>query len=178
MEITAQQLVAVTIYCGKHAPDYVGPINEALVKAQINTPIRVASFIAQLLHESECFAFSKELASGEEYEGRKDLGNTQPGDGVKFKGRGPIEVTGRYNYGLCSHYLFGDDRLLEHPELLEQPEYGTLAAGWFWQAHGCNELADANNQRALCRRIDGGFNGLTDRLALFAKARLVFGVKP
>lgn len=178
MEITVQQLVAMASQCGKHAPDYVGPINDAMTKAQINTPIRVASFLAQLMHESMCLAYSKELASGEEYEGRADLGNTEPGDGVKFKGRGPIEITGRANYAACSQFLYGDDRLLDNPEILEQPEDGTAASGWFWQSHGCNALADADNQRALCRRINGGFNGLIERLAFYAKAKLVFGVKP
>jgi putative chitinase len=176
MEITLQQLVDIAPLCAKHAPAYVGPINDSLDKAGINTPQRLASYIAQLMHESGCLVYSKELASGAEYEGRHDLGNTHPGDGVRFKGRGPIQVTGRTNYAACSVFLFGDERLLDHPELLEQPENGVAAAAWFWHYHGCNQLADENDQRALCRRINGGMNGFDERFAFYEQAAKVLGV--
>lgn len=176
MEITVEQMVAIAPRCAKRAQAYVGPINDALDKAEINTPQRLASFIAQLMHESGSLVYSKELSSGAEYEGRHDLGNTHPGDGVRYKGRGPIQVTGRTNYEHCSEHLFGDDRLLEHPEILEQPEEGVAAAAWFWFFHGCNDLADADDQRALCRRINGGMNGFDQRFAFYVVAKGVLGV--
>lgn len=176
MEITVDQLVAIAPHCVKHAPAYVGPINDSLAKAEINTPRRLANYIAQLMHESGSLVYSKELASGAEYEGRHDLGNTQPGDGVRFKGRGPIQVTGRTNYAHCSQFMYGDDRLIDHPEILEQPEEGVAAAAWFWHFHGCNELADEDDQRALCRRINGGMNGFDERVIFCERAKRVLGV--
>ena len=92
---------------------------------------------------------------------------------MKFKGRGAIQVTGRNNYSEASQFIFGDDRLLYTPELLELPEYGILAACWFWTKHKLNELADADNLIRITRKINGGTNGIIDRqkrLSLAKKA--------
>lgn len=147
---------------------YVDLLNEVMPKYRINTPERVAAFLAQLAHESGGFRYTQELASGADYEGRSDLGNTQPGDGVRFKGRGLIQLTGRANYERCGQGIGLD--LINHPELLEQPPHATESAAWFWESHGLNDLADRGDQRAICRRINGGYNGLAERLAFYERA--------
>ena len=107
---------------------FIPYINKYIEEYKINTFLRLQHFISQLAHESGSFTYVKELASGKAYEGRKDLGNTEPGDGIKFKGRGLIQITGRNNYKSLSNFIFKDDRLLKNPEILEQPEYAVLSA--------------------------------------------------
>ncbi|WP_212590530.1 glycoside hydrolase family 19 protein [Williamwhitmania taraxaci] len=138
---------------------------------EISTPLRIRHFIAQLAHESGSFQYVREIASGNAYEGRKDLGNVNAGDGVKFKGRGLIQITGRANYEKCSLALFGDRRLLDNPELLELPDNAVKSAAWFWQSHGLNALADKDDIRAITKRINGGYNGLVDRMAFYDIAK-------
>jgi len=96
--------------------------------------------------------------------GKKNLGNTVKGDGYRFIGRGLKQVTGRANYRACSRELFGDDRLLEHPETLEQPPAAARSAVWFWLANNCNRWADADNVSVLTQVVNGGTNGLQKRL--------------
>jgi putative chitinase len=107
---------------------FLPELNKGMEKYEINTNLRMQHFLAQVAHESGCFTYVKEIASGKAYEGRKDLGNLHPGDGIKFKGRGLIQVTGHNNYLVLSHFLFNDSRLLTHPEILEEPEYAVLSA--------------------------------------------------
>jgi predicted chitinase len=122
MTITSAQL-------GKIAPNlkepklsiYSSMLNEAMDFYKISSPNEQAAFLAQTMHESGECRYTKELASGAAYEGRRDLGNTQTGDGVKFKGRGLIQITGRENYRVMG-LAFGKD-LLNHPELVEEPEF-------------------------------------------------------
>jgi len=104
-------------------------------------------------------------------EGRADLGNTVAGDGSKYRGRGLIQIAGRANYAACGEALGID--LINHPELLEQPQYACLSAVWFWATKGLNTLADAGEFNIITRWIKGGLNGLADRLKLWAKAREV-----
>lgn len=137
----------------------------------ITTAARQASFLAQVGHESGSLVYVRELASGKAYEGRADLVNVQPGDGVRFKGRGLLLVTGRSNYAACGKALGLD--LLTKPELLEQTVSACRSAGWFWQSRGLNALADAGDQVRVSKRINGGENGLAERLALFAVAQRV-----
>jgi predicted chitinase len=118
----------------------------------------------------------EEIASGAAYEGRSDLGNTQPGDGERFKGRGPIQLTGRTNYRACGAFLGVD--LEAQPERAKDPDVAFRTAGWFWKGHGCNELADYGDEisfKAITRHINGGLNGLVSREAYYAKAREVLG---
>ena len=154
---------------------FLEPLNEAMDEFHISdAPARAQAFIAQLAHESGSFRYVCELASGAAYEGRADLGNTEPGDGVRYKGRGLIQITGRANYAQCSAALFGDAaKLIDSPALLEQPIYACRSAAWFWVAHGLNELADAGDFQRITRRINGGLNGYVDRLAYFARAQQV-----
>lgn len=102
--------------------------------------------------------------------GRDNLGNTEPGDGAKFIARGPIGITGRTNYAACSQALFGDDRLLRHPEQLEEPQTAAMSSAWFWKTKSLNNLADADRFVDETKRINGGINGLEDRKARRAQA--------
>jgi len=131
--------------------------------------LRLAHFMAQLAHESGGFRYMEEIASGEAYEGRADLGNTTPGDGKRYKGRGPIQLTGRANYRLFGRALGIDFE--NNPEIVALPSIGLLAACHFWQMRGLNELADADDIVAITKRVNGGQNGLADRQAYLAKAK-------
>lgn len=169
--MNAAQLRRIYPFAGSKVDVFLAPLNAAMTEFDINTLARQASFIAQVGHESGQLRYVREIASGAAYEGRKDLGNTQPGDGVRFRGRGLIQVTGRSNYTAAMMAL--DIDCVEHPELLELPVNACRSAGWFWKTHGLNELADAGDQVKVTRRINGGTNGLADRLALFEVAKRV-----
>jgi putative chitinase len=156
---------------GRRATLFLAPLNAAMAEFDIDTPLRQASFLAQVGHESGQLRYMRELASGAAYEGRADLGNVIAGDGVRFKGRGLLQVTGRANYAACGVALGLD--LLAAPQLLEQAAVACRSAGWFWQSRGLNRLADAGDQERVTRRINGGVNGLAERLALYAAARNV-----
>ncbi len=131
--------------------------------------LRFAHFIAQLAHESGNFRYMEEIASGAAYEGRKDLGNIMAGDGVRFKGRGPIQLTGRANYQKYGRALGIDFE--SHPELVAIPSIGLLVACKFWVNNGLNELSDRDDVLTITRRINGGTNGLNDRKANLAKIK-------
>ncbi|MED5615109.1 glycoside hydrolase family 19 protein [Janthinobacterium sp. P210005] len=169
--VTLAQLVAIMPLARARAGAFLAPLNAAMVEFGITTPARQASFLSQVGHESGQLRYVRELASGEAYEGRADLGNTQRGDGVRFRGRGLLQVTGRANYAACGKAL--DLDLLAQPELLEQVVNACRSAGWFWQTRGLNALADAGDQERVTRRINGGVNGLAERLALYREARKV-----
>ena len=147
---------------------FLDPINKTLEEFEINTPQRIRMFLAQIGHESGQLRYRKELASGAAYEGRKDLGNTAPGDGVRYKGRGLIQITGKYNYGLASLAL--GLPLLEKPELLEEDLNACRSAGWFWYKSNLNALADMGKFEIITRRINGGLNGYSDRYKLYQRA--------
>jgi putative chitinase len=151
---------------------FLEPLNQTLEKYQINTPLRCSMFLAQIGHESGQLQYTEELDSGEAYEDRKDLGNSHTGDGVKYKGRGLIQITGRKNYVLCSLSL--DLPLLENPELLASVPWAALSAGWFWNNNNLNSLADCSLMKECTRRINGGMNGWDDRLKLYNRALQVF----
>ncbi len=112
-----------------------------------------------------------EYASGEAYENHEDLGNTEPGDGKRFKGRGLIQLTGRANYRQFSQAI-GED-FVANPTQLEQLPYCVLVAGWFWHDRNLNPLADQDDVVAITRRINGGTNGLEDRKDFLQKAKAV-----
>jgi putative chitinase len=147
---------------------FVIPLNATFDEFGIDTPEQRQRFLAQIAHESGGFFYVRELASGEAYEGRADLGNTEPGDGRKFRGRGLIQITGRANTRACSRALFGDDRLLDDPTPLERPDLAARSAGWFWQSHGLGNVTDFER---LTRKINGGTNGLADRYAYYGRAK-------
>lgn len=138
---------------------------------RIDTPRRAAMFIAQIAHESGGFRFREEISSGAAYEGRRDLGNTQHGDGRRFKGRTYIQITGRNNYAAVSKGL--GRNFVIRPHALGAPRYAALGAAWWWSTHGCNQLADSGDFLAVTRRINGGTNGLADRQKYYRRARSV-----
>ena len=152
---------------------FLEALNDAMDEFGISENVeRETAFIAQIAHESGQFRYVRELASGAAYEGRRDLGNTEAGDGVRYKGRGLIQITGRANVAACSTALFGyPSKLLTEPELLEQPGYACRSAAWFWSTHGLNELADIGDFLHITRRINGGTNGYPDRLAYYERAK-------
>ena len=135
----------------------------------INTRLRIAHFLAQTCHESAGFRTTEEFASGENYEGRRDLGNIHPGDGVRYKGRGLLQLTGRANYQTFGGQLGVD--LEGHPERAGEPVLSLRIACEFWKENNLNKHCDADDIVALTRRINGGVNGLEDRRNLTAKAK-------
>jgi len=133
---------------------------------------RVAAFVAQIGHESGQLKYVEEIASGAAYEGRTDLGNTQKGDGVRFKGRGLIQITGRYNYQEIST-AFGVD-FVANPAMLTAPEYAVKSACWWWAKKGLNEIADSGTEdgfKRITKIINGGYNGYADRWQLYLRAK-------
>jgi putative chitinase len=138
----------------------------------IDKPLRQAHFLSQVAHESRELRYSEEIASGSAYEGRADLGNTHPGDGVRFKGRGLIQLTGRANYT-----KYGKDRKRnfttgDNPKLIAtDPGLAVDVAVWFWMKHGLNALADTDDVIAVTQAINGGLNGLSDRKAKLLRAK-------
>jgi predicted chitinase len=167
--ITLEQLQRVYSDAPKARVEKYHPhLVRTMEECEINTPQRIRMFLAQVGHECGQFRYMEELASGEAYEGRKDLGNTQPGDGKKYKGRGLIQVTGRRNYALCGLAL--DLPLLEQPELLLLPENACRSAGWYWTNNNLNALCDLGLFRQLTKRINGGYNGYADRYKLYQRA--------
>lgn len=154
-----------------------------LSKSSINTYMRVCHFIAQCAHESDHFKTLEEYASGSAYEGRRDLGNTQPGDGKRFKGRGIIQLTGRDNYAEASKDLGID--LVNNPELAEDPEISVRTAIWFWEKKRINRFADKDDIFGVSKTINGinkktglpnGYEDRKDKLARAKKALKDFGV--
>lgn len=135
----------------------------------LDTELRLAHFMAQLIHESGSFRYMEEIASGAKYEGRADLGNTQPGDGVRYKGRGPIQVTGRANYREYGRDLGIDFE--RHQTLPAIPSIGLQVACAYWSNKGLNTFADRDDILTITKRINGGLTGIEDRKAALAKMK-------
>lgn len=172
------------------------PLVETFEKYEINTPKRQACFIGQCMHESGGFKFLKEnlnysakalmatwpsrfsdadiaekyarqpeMIANKVYSGR--MGNTEDGDGAKYIGRGLIQLTGKDNYKAFGEAI-GED-LVANPQLVEQPRYAALSAGWFWNKRGLNTLADVMDVETMSKRINGGTIGMADRIAKINK---------
>lgn len=148
---------------------YAGLLGRTMDQYEINTVCRAAHFIGQLAHESGDLRYWEELASGDDYEGRHSLGNTQPGDGRRFKGRGPIQLTGRNNYTEAAVSLGVD--IVEAPELVASPVIGFRVAGWYWTRAGCNALADVDDVHSVTKAINGGYRDLDKRFAATNRAK-------
>lgn len=186
-------------------PKWLDPLNQTFEKYEINTPTRQAAFIGQCQHESSNFKVLQEnlnysakglmatwpsrfpdMDTAERYEhqpekiankvygGRADLGNTEDGDGWRFSGKGVIQLTGRSNFTVCGLAL--GRPFADHPELLLEPENAALSAGWFWNKKNLNSLADAEDWNTMTKRINGGLNGLDDRINKIHKAMDILGV--
>lgn len=170
MRITAALLRRIMPGAGDRAELYAPHLEAVRWRWVGDKPEHVAMWLAQLAHESGQLRYVRELASGNAYEGRADLGNTQPGDGPRFRGRGLIQLTGRDNYARAAAAL--GLPLLEHPELLETPANAAAVSGWFWHWARCGGRMDAaaDPVLAVTRRINGGTNGLDARRAYYAEA--------
>lgn len=171
--ITIDELKQIAPYAGGKRLESIYPfLMSTLDRYQINTPLRICHFMAQVIHESGSFKYFEEIASGEAYEGRKDLGNTHPGDGKRFKGRGLIQLTGRANYEAYSND-YGVDVVSNPEKVAHDPELAIDVAGWFWDKKGLNALADADDIEKITRRINGGLNGFKDRQAHLRRAKAI-----
>ena len=196
MPITAQQLLQILPNAGPVAGVFVPVLNTAMGRYQIFGTKRIAAFIAQVGHESGHLTrlvenlsysadalrrnwpsrFSVELASAVARKPEQianiaygnRMGNTAPGDGWKYRGRGLIQITGKNNYQACGEALGLD--LLVQPGLLEKPQHACMAAAWFWSCNGLNSLADKGDIEIMTRRVNGGLTGLADRQAIYARA--------
>lgn len=175
MNLTDQQLRQMMPNAGKRLDAHLPYIWPSMKAAEIDTPKRIAAFLAQLAHESGEYRYMEELASGNSYEGRSDLGNIHVGDGVKFKGHGPIQITGRNNHADCGLALGID--LINNPLLITTPVYGTAAACWFWNSRRLSLLADRDWFKTITKRINGGFNGLSDRIQYWDRNRKILGLQ-
>jgi putative chitinase len=192
--ITKEQIIAIYRRSALLKRDVIAltnRVNEAypfLVKAmeefEINTPIRIAAFLAQIGHESGALKFKVEIwgptPAQQRYENNRRLGNTQPKDGFKFRGRGYIQTTGRHNYAVLARALNID--CVNNPDLLATTENAARSAAFFWGNNKLNLVADTIikkplNFRLLTKKINGGLNGYDDRLAYFKKALAVMDIK-
>lgn len=183
MILDAETLKICTGATLQRAQNWLPPLSAAMDVFAITTPARIAPFLANVGHESGNLVYAREIWGPTEaqlhYEGRKDLGNLRPGDGRRYMGRGPLQVTGYFNYiatrdGL-REYLPNVPDFEQSPELLELPRWGAYAAGLFWHQHDLNRFADAGDFDGVCDVInrgrktqrEGDSNGYAQRLALW-----------
>ena len=184
--LTDEQLHAIMPGLPKAKRDVFLPfLNDALTEFSVDRPARLAAFLAQLAHESGQLRFMQELWGPTPAQLRYEppstlatkLGNTEVGDGKRFKGRGPIQITGRANYRRYGDLLEVD--LIASPPTAALPDLAFRIAGLFWKKNGLNQLADeatADAFKEITRRINGGFNGLEERKRFYAVARETLGV--
>ena len=176
MNITATQLLAIMPNAKKRYDKFLPYINRYADKFEINTLMRMAHFLAQIAQESGELRYTQEIASGRAYEGRKDLGNTHKGDGVRFKGRGLMQITGRMNYRACGKYCGFD--LENNPQMLEQPLWAVESAMWFFSVYkNLNSLADADDIENITKKINGGLNGFDERKLYLRRAKKALNIK-
>lgn len=174
----------------KHLPGLALWMNHWFPKFGIDTKGEICHILAQLAHESDSFNAMEEYASGQAYEGRKDLGNKFKGDGIKFKGRGPLQVTGRRNYHLMGVKAGSPMKFIYNPELLATPEWGVWSACIFWTENGLLDVSNmADNSKIsykrgkeiimlppveyISRRVNGGVNGLDSRIKFYERAKSI-----
>ena len=154
-------------------------VKECLRLCNCESLNRIAMWMAQIGHESAGLRYMEEIASGAAYEGRAELGNIYAGDGVRFKGRGPIQVTGRYNYTKLSEWAHSRGLVptptffVDNPEQLASDKYGFLGVVWYWTVArpAINAMADKDDIVGVTKAINGGTNGLADRKARWMRAK-------
>ena len=179
MELTTDILMACTGCNNGRALGWLPHIQHACDIFKIDTPQRVAAYLAQIGHESGRLVYVREIwgptPAQTRYEGRADLGNTQPGDGRRYAGRGLIQTTGRANYRAARDGLRKVDPCAPdfeaEPEALERPKWAALSSGLFWHSRKLNALADVGDFFRITRLINGGTNGMADRLALYEQGK-------
>ena len=177
------QLLQTAVGCAPERADLFAPhLSAACRYYGIDTPERLAAFLAQIGHESGSLRYVREIADGSAYEGRRDLGNLVPGDGARYRGRGLIQLTGRDNYRQMRDLLdhLGPPDFLDFPAALEEPQWAAWSAAAWWHSRHLSDLADAGDFDAITRRINGGTNGAADRRQRWerAKAALATHVPP
>lgn len=154
-------------------------VQQALIACDCTTKNRIAMWVAQIGHESAGLKYMEEIASGSAYEGRSDLGNVNPGDGTRYKGRGPIQITGRFNYTKLSQWAYENEYVptttffVDAPHQLSSDKYGFLGVVWYWTVARpqINSMCDNNDLSGVTQAINGGYNGLDDRRNRWVKAR-------
>ena len=156
---------------------YLPYFNEYLEDYDITSPIRMSAYFAQIGHESGQLNYCEELYSGEKYDIgslAKKLGNTpeDDGDGEMYKGRGLIQITGKDNYNKISKTYKVD--FMSNPQLLSTPKWAVISSLWFWEYNELNSIADTENFELLTRRINGGLNGIKDRLDIYNRCKTIF----
>jgi len=188
--IKPEQLAEIAGKTTAKMPDLTDWMNKTCPQYEIDTPQEYAHFLAQACHETDHFKTLREYASGKEYEGRIDLGNTKPGDGVKYKGRGIFQTTGRSNYLQLGIKKGARDLFINNPELLEQPEYAVWSACEYWKIRNLNDAANHKDTDLLKKKykgnvidvspvefisltINGGYNGMDERKKYYAIAESV-----
>lgn len=154
---------------------YYEPLVKGMKRYEITKPLRIAHFIAQIGHETASFLYAEEIADGSDYEGRTNLGNTQLGDGKRFKGRGLIQLTGRANYTEYSKDS-GKDCVSNPRQVATDPFVAVDVACWFWDKNSLNKLADKDDVKAVTKRVNGGYNGLDDRIEYLDRAKAALGI--
>ena len=175
--LTAQQLQAVMPKLdAARANRLLKPLAAAMKEFDITTPKRQAAFLAQVAHECGELRYLEEMFSNlDAYENRADLGNTRPGDGKKYKGRGPLMLTGRANYQAAGRALKLE--LEAKPDLVLEPEVGLRVAAWYWKAQGLNDLADRGDFREITKRVHGDYAHLDARQRYYRQARQALGLR-
>lgn len=157
--------------------EFAPAITSVMEEREIDTPLRQAHFLAQIGHESGELRWLEEIANGSAYEGRKDLGNTQRGDGRRFKGRGLIQLTGRANYTQYARNVGREAEILSNPALVSEDQNLCVdVAGWYWTTRNLNKWADRDDLRAVTKRVNGGYRGYNDRQRLLRIAKAELGV--
>jgi putative chitinase len=191
------------------AQKWIASVQQACTRFDIQSPERIAAFLAQVSHESAAFtttienlnysaallkkvfrryfpddatassfAHQPEKIANRVYANRLGNGPEASGDGWKYRGRGLIQLTGRDNVTAYSTGVYGDNRLVDDPSPLSAVNDASLSAGWFWDAHQLNQLADQGQFELITKRINGGLNGLEDRVAKWNAVRRVLGLAP
>ena len=182
MQITQQQLRrAVPEVYGKRIDEFVASLNMYAVHFGINTPLRMAHYLAQVFHESGNLRYVEELASGEAYDTgakAKALGNTpeKDGDGQLYKGRGFIQLTGKANYTAFGKSEWCTVDVVKNPKKVAEYPLNQLASMWFWDSRNLNALADRDDVLGITKRVNGGTNGLANRQYLLRKFKKEFGI--
>ncbi len=174
----------------KYLPGLSLWMNHWFPKFDIDTKGEICHMLAQLAHESDSFNAMEEYASGKAYEGRLDLGNKVKGDGIKFKGRGPLQVTGRLNYSLMGVKAGAPLKFINNPELLATPEWGVWSACIFWTERGLLDVSNMPDGARIptkvkgeivllepivfiTRKVNGGLNGLGERIKFYERAKSI-----
>ncbi|BAU40039.1 putative chitinase [Ralstonia phage RSP15] len=202
MKVTQEQLTKMFGLNAANAQAWADAFNPVLEKYNINTPLRISHFMAQVGHESggltifeenlnysadgllrvfpkyfngpqaTQYARRPEKIANRVYANRMGNGSEESGDGWKYRGRGPIQITGKDNYKNLTSATGVD--FVTNPDDLKIPANGALASGWFWNSKSLNTIADANDILSITKRVNGGTNGLDDRTARFNKAKTIF----